>query len=266
MALINCPKCGTEISDKASTCLKCGFPVSASASRVVLPSLLGQSTRPLQPAGNLINHAFSLYRSRTGTVLLLLLMQMVLLALAVDLPMRARLWPLALPLVFVVVVWGIASFLVVVRGVEDKIGAVECCKRAARKILSLAWTIVLQTLVIAVGLLLVVPGLIFSVWFSLSFVLPTAEGVSGSAALRRSKALVRGRWWPVLWRLVAIELVVGFLYIAAGVIPVALNAEWLSWLTSSAMLWLLMPVYARYFWLLYEDLRNTAVARGPVAA
>ncbi len=56
--------------------------------------------------------------------------------------------------------------------------------------------------------------------------LPTAEGVSGSAALRRSKLLVQGKWWAVLWRLVAVQLLVGFLYITAGVIPVALGAEW----------------------------------------
>ncbi len=27
MALINCPECGTEISDKATTCIKCGYPI-----------------------------------------------------------------------------------------------------------------------------------------------------------------------------------------------------------------------------------------------
>ena len=29
MALINCPECGTEISDSAATCVKCGFPVAS---------------------------------------------------------------------------------------------------------------------------------------------------------------------------------------------------------------------------------------------
>ncbi len=28
MALIKCPGCGKEISDKASTCINCGFPLS----------------------------------------------------------------------------------------------------------------------------------------------------------------------------------------------------------------------------------------------
>ena len=29
MALINCPECGKEISDKAKTCIGCGFPLES---------------------------------------------------------------------------------------------------------------------------------------------------------------------------------------------------------------------------------------------
>lgn len=29
MALINCPECGTEISDKAAACIKCGYPLAS---------------------------------------------------------------------------------------------------------------------------------------------------------------------------------------------------------------------------------------------
>ncbi len=28
MSLINCPECGTQISDKASNCPKCAFPIN----------------------------------------------------------------------------------------------------------------------------------------------------------------------------------------------------------------------------------------------
>ena len=28
MALIKCPECGKEISDKASACIHCGFPLN----------------------------------------------------------------------------------------------------------------------------------------------------------------------------------------------------------------------------------------------
>ena len=28
MALVNCPECGNEISDKAQSCPKCGYPIA----------------------------------------------------------------------------------------------------------------------------------------------------------------------------------------------------------------------------------------------
>lgn len=42
MALIKCPECGKEVSDKASTCIHCGCPLSAqkeSFYKVVLPPI-----------------------------------------------------------------------------------------------------------------------------------------------------------------------------------------------------------------------------------
>lgn len=30
MALINCPECGKEVSDKAKTCIHCGYPINVS--------------------------------------------------------------------------------------------------------------------------------------------------------------------------------------------------------------------------------------------
>ena len=34
MALINCPECEKEVSDKAATCINCGFPLSSVESQV----------------------------------------------------------------------------------------------------------------------------------------------------------------------------------------------------------------------------------------
>ncbi|MEK7131347.1 MAG: hypothetical protein AAB797_01245, partial [Patescibacteria group bacterium] len=37
------------------------------------------------------------------------------------------------------------------------------------------------------------------------------EGVAGLNALRASKSLVVGRWWPIVWRLAITTVVFGFL-------------------------------------------------------
>ena len=46
MALIKCPECGKEISDKAVACINCGCPVSAMKSAPAQPT---ESTRPAMP-------------------------------------------------------------------------------------------------------------------------------------------------------------------------------------------------------------------------
>jgi uncharacterized membrane protein YvbJ len=38
MALIKCPECGTEVSDRAATCVKCGCPISKPADSPTLSS------------------------------------------------------------------------------------------------------------------------------------------------------------------------------------------------------------------------------------
>lgn len=61
-------------------------------------------------------------------------------------------------------------------------------------------TTILAGIGVLVGLLLfVIPGLVFSVWWSLGAYLVTREGIAGSVALGRSKQLVgRAFWWVVL--------------------------------------------------------------------
>lgn len=60
-------------------------------------------------------------------------------------------------------------------------------------------TALLAGLVILVGfILLIVPGVIFSAWFSLATYAVVEEGTWGVAALRRSRELTRGRTWDML--------------------------------------------------------------------
>ncbi len=61
---------------------------------------------------------------------------------------------------------------------------------------------ILSGLAIAGGfILLIIPGIIFSVWFAFATYALTIDGKHGVEALRMSKNLVKGRWWEVLARL-----------------------------------------------------------------
>jgi hypothetical protein len=72
----------------------------------------------------------------------------------------------------------------------------------------LIWPVVYTSLLVALiviggTILLIIPGIIFSIWFSFTFYAVLFEEKRGAAALRSSKELVVGRWWSIFWRLFA---------------------------------------------------------------
>jgi len=72
----------------------------------------------------------------------------------------------------------------------------------AHKLLSLIWISFLVTLMLVLGfILLIVPALIFGVWYAFSTNHLIVDDVRGTGALKKSKALVSGRWWPVMFRI-----------------------------------------------------------------
>lgn len=88
------------------------------------------------------------------------------------------------------------------------------------------------TLLILLGgfFLLIVPGIIFLIWFAFSMYFLVLEDTGIVDSLKKSKALVQGRLGAVLWRLIAPGVVFALLYIVVeGVI------QWISSLVISGM-------------------------------
>ncbi len=72
----------------------------------------------------------------------------------------------------------------------------------AHKLLPFIWVSILVALMVGLGfVLLVVPALIFAVWYAFASNHLIVDDVHGTAALAKSKALVVGRWWSVLFRI-----------------------------------------------------------------
>jgi len=51
--------------------------------------------------------------------------------------------------------------------------------------------------------MLIVPGIIFSIWYTFTYYAVIFEEKKGMEALKSSKQLVSGRWWRIFWLLLA---------------------------------------------------------------
>jgi hypothetical protein len=70
-------------------------------------------------------------------------------------------------------------------------------------------SVIVSLIVILGAVLLIVPGIIFAVWYAFTLLAVALDEKRGMAALRASKVLVEGRWWSILWRLVVPAVVFG---------------------------------------------------------
>jgi hypothetical protein len=83
--------------------------------------------------------------------------------------------------------------------------------RLGRLVVPLVLTGILTWIVVGIGfILLVIPGVLFYVWFALSAQAIAIEDRRYAGAMGRSRELVSGSWWRVFGILLVIAIVTGF--------------------------------------------------------
>jgi len=151
-----------------------------------------------------------------------------------------------------------------------------------RRIQPLLGVVFLQALIYLGGfLLLIVPAIIFWVWYSLAQVATGLSDKRPIESLTLSRSLVVGRFWIVCWRLIAGPVVIGLLYaFISGLILLALSGLfgadldvvfsdtpplWASLIQSITDIFFI-PLFIIYAVLLYLDLASHPVEKAaPVA-
>ncbi len=108
------------------------------------------------------------------------------------------------------------------------------------------------------ALLLIIPAIIFSVFYSLAVYVLFFEGKRGMSAISRSKALVKGYFWPVFGRFCFLMLVVWLLMILL-MAPIAGVPETSAWsMIWSGIIqiisWLISPIALFFSYSIYSDL------------
>lgn len=148
---------------------------------------------------------------------------------------------IAFAIISVLSLWIFAASLVVIINKEKK-PLKDAFRTAWQMLPALFWIELLYSLAVLGGLLLlVVPAIIFGIWFSFATYIFVAEGIKGKEALKKSKQLVKGNWWPVFGRFA--------LLFVAGIITSNLN--FIGFLID---MFFLYPYSLVYGYLIYQEL------------
>jgi hypothetical protein len=115
-------------------------------------------------------------------------------------------WEYLLGLLFILAVFSILPALFQVTQIKviaadsDDVSPIDALKSSWPMIGNAWWTLFLRMLIIGVGFIIIIPGIVFIVLYSFAMFVLVTEGLSGNAALERSKQLVSGYGWDVFFR------------------------------------------------------------------
>jgi len=159
--------------------------------------------------------------------------------------------------------------------IEEKpvVGWKNIFTNSSRLIWPMIYTSILTTLIVFAGtLLLIIPGIIFAVWYAFAFYELIYEEKKGWSALKASKELVVGRWWAIVWRMTLPSLLVGLIamflqyaisyplnFIITDTFVLALTNSLLSTIINVAF----APLAAAATIILYLSAKQTTVALPP---
>lgn len=164
--------------------------------------------------------------------------------------------PVFIIIIITITLISIWSQIALLFSIKDQLGIKESYKKAWHKILSYWWVSILTGFIVLGGFLLfVIPGIVFSLWFSFGIYILINEDIKGLSALLKSKEYVKGRWWGVLLRFIFL----GLIYLAFYIIIIMLNAFKLKTISNiiSILGYLIFtPVVMIYMYKIYENLKS----------
>jgi len=219
--------------------------------------------------GDLLKRAFSVYKARLGTFLGIMIFPVIsnlflLIPPAIlkdNLALGIFLFIVFWLAVVIIGFWFQVSLIFAIRDREEKTGIMESFRRGWPKMISFVWISFLAGIITTGGyILFIIPGIIFSVWFAFSVYVLVSEDLRGMNALFRSKQLVAGYWWKVLWRFFAIGIVLFVpIILVYAILAVGTSAAFADSVVRTISLLFVTPFTFVFGFLLYEDLKRQKV-------
>jgi hypothetical protein len=154
-----------------------------------------------------------------------------------------------LVIVVSLLLYGVLEYTAARLALGEKVELKTAFKEVGRNLASYVWLYVVMTVKIFLwSLLLIVPGIIMAVRYSLAGTVFFAEGKRGNAAVKRSAELTKGAWFTTyagfgLWNLITFSQITSLIMPGASALmyrqfrdvtdsgAAKPSAHWLSWLT-----------------------------------
>jgi len=221
------------------------------------------STLPI--VENLLKRSFAVYKARLGTFVGIMLFPLIvgslvfiLSLLLINTPLVIFFLIIFIPIMIIIGIWSQVSLIFAIKDREEKIGITESLRRGWKKIISFAWVSILAFFIIMGGyVLLIIPGIIFSIWLAFSTYVLVSEDLRGMNALFRSKQLTAGYWWKVLWRFIVTGIIIFIPVVLLHIILIVLISDDLADpLIRIITALFITPFNFTFGFLLYEDLKK----------
>ncbi|MDO8529140.1 MAG: hypothetical protein Q7S18_00530 [bacterium] len=188
----------------------------------------------LKSAWQLFKEAWKLYRSKFKTLIGIMILPVIISIILKELSivsiysptLSQASWLSAVKIIIwlILLYFQAVSIAALLFAVKDDIGIKESYGRAIKSSLSYVLVVIIELLVIAGGFILfIIPGIILLLWFSLAVYAFVFEDKRGIEALYRSKQLISGNFWRVVWRSIFICIVVLIIIIPLAIIAKVLN-------------------------------------------
>lgn len=140
---------------------------------------------------------------------------------------------------------------------KKDISVTDAYEQGKRKFWPYLWLSLLSACISGGGfLLLIIPGVVLSVWFTFAQYILFHEHKQGITALMTSREYVRGYFWPILGRIIFISLIVMALSSIAGYVSFIFQNELVVTVAQSLVTLITIPLAIIYQTKLYENIRS----------
>lgn len=152
---------------------------------------------------------------------------------------------------------GQIALLYAVRNQANETNVSEAYRFAFSRWAPFLWIATISGCITMAGFMLfIIPGLIFSIWFSLAIFFFIDDDVRGMNALLKSKEYVRGLWGAILGRFIFMGIVIYATLIPIMIVSAFSGNQWVGTLLNFAAQLIIVPLIMAYMYELYRSVRS----------